>query len=528
MSSVIRFGRFEIRPSERRLLDAGVDVTLGSRAFDLLLTLVEQRDRVVSKSELLERVWPGLVVEENNLTVQISTLRKVLGAAALNTVQGRGYRFVMPLPEALNEAEAAALPSPVWPLPDKPSIAVLPFTNLSDAADQEYFSDGITEDILTELSRFHSLFVIARNSSFSYKGRAVDVRTVARELGVRYVLEGSIRKAAPRVRVTAQLIDALTGAHLWAEKYDRVLEDIFDVQEELTRNIVGAIAPQVDAAEWRQASHRPPSALNAYDLALRASAHAHQATLTTDRLLWGTAMTLARQALAIDAGNLLALGVVAAQEATALFLTAHDTAGVQQRRSQAAAAATRMIELDPSGCTGYAQKAWLHALAGRGADALTNARRACELNPNDVFALRVLGYVELVNGQAEAALAHAELAIRLSPRDPYLYRTNSMRATACFIVGRHAQGMEYAQAAESVAPHAAMVHTGMCLVAVGVGDIERARKAYAAWLQLAPEHARSRVAGDTMFLHERDRERVTLAWRIAAGLEDASKAELLR
>ena len=198
MSSVIRFGRFEIRPSERRLLDAGVDVTLGSRAFDLLLTLVEQRDRVVSKSELLERVWPGLVVEENNLTVQISTLRKVLGAAALNTVQGRGYRFVMPLPEAVDAVDTAvagASASPVWPLPDKPSIAVLPFANLSDAADQEYFSDGITEDILTELSRCHSLFVIARNSSFSYKGRAVDVRTVARELGVRYVLEGRDRKS---------------------------------------------------------------------------------------------------------------------------------------------------------------------------------------------------------------------------------------------------------------------------------------------------------------------------------------------
>ena len=155
-------------------------------------------------------------------------------------------------------------------LPDKPSIAVLPFANLSGDPEQEYFTDGITEDVITELSRFHSLFVIARNSTFTYKGKAVDVRTVAKELGVRYVLEGSIRRAANRIRVTAQLIDALTGNHIWAEKYDRVLEDIFAVQEELTRSIVTAIAPQIQVAEQSKVRRRRPTNLSAYEIAVRA------------------------------------------------------------------------------------------------------------------------------------------------------------------------------------------------------------------------------------------------------------------
>ena len=234
------FGRFEVRPDERQVLVDGKAAVLGARALDLLLCLIERRDRVVGKDELLQLVWPGVVVEENNLTVQISALRKLLGPQAVATVAGRGYRFTLTPATASQspaESDCVSAPTPTeidLSLPDKPSIAVLPFANMSGDAEQEYFTDGVTEDIITELSRFHSLFVIARNSSFTYKGKAVDVRTVAKELGVRYVLEGSVRKAANRIRVTAQLVDSVTGNHIWAEKYDRVMEDVFDVQEEVT------------------------------------------------------------------------------------------------------------------------------------------------------------------------------------------------------------------------------------------------------------------------------------------------------
>jgi TolB-like protein len=222
----VRFaGRCELQPLERRLLVDGEPAALGARAFDVLLALVEQPGALLTKEQLLDRVWPGLVVEENNLAAQVSALRKVLGGEVIATIPGRGYRFSARM-DTVTPALAPKVGEIDLSLPDKPSIAVLPFSNLSGDPEQGYFTDGVTEDIITELSRFHSLFVIARNSTFSYKHRVVDVRTVATELGVRYVLEGSIRRVGDRIRVTGQLIDALTGNHIWAERYDRVVEDI--------------------------------------------------------------------------------------------------------------------------------------------------------------------------------------------------------------------------------------------------------------------------------------------------------------
>ena len=241
MPSRYRFGRFEMLPGTRRLLLDGAPLAVGARAFDLLLCLIERRERVVDKDELMKRVWPGTVVGDNNLNVQVSTLRRLLGPQARVTVAGRGYRFGLELQSpAVAGDPSGALTRPVLALPDKPSIAVLPFLNLGDDPQQEYLTDGVTEDITTELSRFRSLFVIARNSAFTYKGQPVNVRTVSRELGVRYVVEGSVRRAGQRVRVVAQLIDALSGEHIWAEKHDRIFEDIFDLQEEVTRAIVTA------------------------------------------------------------------------------------------------------------------------------------------------------------------------------------------------------------------------------------------------------------------------------------------------
>jgi len=291
LATIYRVGEFELRADERRLLRQGQAVALGARAFDLLLCLVEHRDRLMGKDEILAQVWPGVVVEENNLTVQVSALRKLLGADAIATVAGRGYRFTMAVLAPAAAVLSGEAPELDLSLPDKPSIAVLPFINLSGDPEQEYFTDGITEDILTELSRFQTLFVIARNSSFSYKSQAIDIKQIGRELGVRYVVQGSIRKAGQRIRVTAQLVETLTGSHLWAEKYDRVLEDIFAVQEEVTECIVGAVAPHVDAAELLKARRRPGS-LSAYELALRArallldSAPVHVVSLESEPVQW--------------------------------------------------------------------------------------------------------------------------------------------------------------------------------------------------------------------------------------------------
>lgn len=258
-------GQFEVRADERQILAYGKPVPLGARAFDLLLMLIEHRDRFVGRNELMALVWPGLVVEESNLTVQMSALRKALGADAVATVPKRGYRLRLQTQRiglALGNKPAVAGTRPV--LPDKPSIAVLPFLDLCEDAGQSSFVDGITEDITTELSRFRSLFVIARNSAFVYQGRAVDVRRVSRELGVRYLLEGSVRRRGQRVRVVAQLIDALSGEHLWVEKYDRVLEDIFDLQDELSGAIVAALAPRIHSADEERVRRIRPARLDAH------------------------------------------------------------------------------------------------------------------------------------------------------------------------------------------------------------------------------------------------------------------------
>ena len=235
MATIYTAGEFEVRADERRILARGKQVSLGSRAFDLLLILIEHSDRLVSRNELMALVWPGLVVEDSNLTVQMSALRKAIGTARSH--------------EAAVAATGAALS-------DRPSIAVLPFLGLCEDAGQSYFVDGITEDITTELSRFSSLFVIARNSAFVYKGRAVDVRPVARELGVRYLLEGSVRRHGRRVRVVAQLLDGLSGEHVWVEKYDRVLDDIIDCQDELASVIARTLAPRIHSANEERAQRR--------------------------------------------------------------------------------------------------------------------------------------------------------------------------------------------------------------------------------------------------------------------------------
>jgi len=264
------FGEYCLLAHRRELLVRGLPAKVGSRAFDLLLALVRRQGQLATKDELMAEVWPNTMVEDNNLKVHISAIRRLLRqepacSSWLLTIPGRGYRFVASVerkgPTHLSyEAsvpQGAVEPAAPLQLPDKPSIAILPFTNIGSDPEQDYFADGVVEDIITALSRCHSLLVIARNSSFTYKGRAVDVRQVGRELGVRYILEGSVRKAGSRVRITSQLVEAEAGAHVWADRYDREFGDIFALQDEMTANIVGALVPSVERAEMQRAGPSP-------------------------------------------------------------------------------------------------------------------------------------------------------------------------------------------------------------------------------------------------------------------------------
>jgi TolB-like protein len=247
---------------------------IGRRAIALLGVLVKRQGAVVSKDELISSAWSGLAIEESNLTVQIAALRRTLasepGAEAwIETMPRRGYRFVGPV-AAIARTSYSRSPEPGLELavPDRPSIAVLPFVNMSEDPKHDDFADGITEEIITALSKWPSFLVIARNSSFAYKARAVDIKQVGQELGVRYLLEGSVRKAGERLRITGQLIEAETRAHLWAARFDGQLEDVFDLQDRVTEQVVGAIAPKLEQAEIAQ-SKRKTDNLLAYDYYLR-------------------------------------------------------------------------------------------------------------------------------------------------------------------------------------------------------------------------------------------------------------------
>ena len=555
-----RFGQFEVLPAQRQVLVDGQPAWLGARAFDLLLVLIEHRTRVLGRDELLALVWPGVVVEEGNLSVQISALRKLFGADAIATVVGRGYRFVQPgleiqefgvpsdstkvlaltIPAAPNPIASASIsqtterrkssatPDDSLALPEKPSIAILPFVNLSGDREQEYFTDGLTEDITTELSRFHSLFVIARNSAFTYKGRAVDVRQIASELGVRYVLEGSARRSGARVRVSAQLIDALSGCHLWADKYDRVIEDIFDLQEELAQSIVAAIANQVQMTELSIARRLRPGNLRAHDLAMRANANSLEASRRNERALWNQALGEARQALAMDDNNLLAHLVIAEIQTKNVGVPQFADGDLTADWKEGISSAGKAMELDPADSRAYGWAGFLMAVAGFYDEGLAYARQGLALNPNDCITLSNLAATEVWAGEHQEALAHVAAAERLSPRDPNRYLFNAIRAMACYFLQDFEAGIGFATISVREAPQSVMSHMCLILVAVGAGQVERAKTAFETMRTLSPAYANRALTQDAPLRKPEDRQRFTLATRIAAGLEASARVAELR
>jgi adenylate cyclase len=414
-------------------------------------------------------------------------------------------------------------------LPDKPSIAVLPFTNMSGDAGQEYFCDGVTEDILTELSRFRSLFVIARNSSFSYKGKSPDVRQVGKELGVRYVLEGSIRKSANRIRITAQLIDTLTGNHIWAERYDRELEDVFAVQEEVTLSIVTAIAPRIDDAEIAAALRRRPEDLNAYQLAVRARAHIDKAFYGRDQSHRQQAIHDARAALAIDPNCVLALQMLA--YGSFLEIWGGGARNKQDALKEGLAAANRAIELDRTDHDGYAARAAMDLLTTRDSgttQAVDDARRAHELNPNDFRALHHLGTMAMLHGDHSSAVEHELRALRMNPRDPWIFSVFVVLADACFFLGDYAKGLEFGLRAVAEARGAGTTWHDVALCHVGLGEMGMARDALDKARKAAPDFINAALDGKSLLRRQEDRRKYQLFLRVAAGLEDSSAADSLR
>ena len=341
----------------------------------------------------------------------------------------------------LGEAASAGIPgvSQALPLPDKPSIAVLPFVNMSGDAEQEYFADGITEDLITLLSQIRWFFVIARNSSFAYKGKSPDIRAVARELGVAYVLEGSVRKAGNRVRVTAQLIDGASGNHVWAQRYDRDLEDIFAVQDEITATLVGAIEPELGKAERERARAKRPDDLRAWELYQRGLWHTYRRT----REDLAEAQLLFRRAIAIDPG--LARAYAAAEEAFFFQHVGGYVDGADAANTAALQYAETAVRIDGQDAFNRYALGRALTLLRRHDAAILELDKAIELEPSFAQAHYALGMALGTGGRPQEALPHIELAMRLSPQDPYFGQFLVRRAEAYLFLGRLEEAVELAE-----------------------------------------------------------------------------------
>ncbi|MGB9040983.1 MAG: winged helix-turn-helix domain-containing tetratricopeptide repeat protein [Pseudolabrys sp.] len=415
------FGDHTLDDDRRELLRGSEPIAVEPQVFDLLIYLVQNRDRVVSKDDLIASVWGGRVVSDSTLTSRINAARKAVGDSGvkqklIRTIARKGLRFVgdvhirpmgLEPPAEIHEPSRAALP-----LPDRPAIAVLPFLNMSGDPEHEYFSDGISEDIITALSKLRWFFVIARNSSFTYKGKAVHMKQIAEELGVGYVVEGSVRKSGDRVRITAQLNDVATGSHIWAERYDRDIADVFAVQDEITEAIVAAIEPQLYAAENFHAQRKAPDSMDAWDLVMRALSHYWRVT-RQDNVV---AQALLEKATVIDPNYGQALGVLAASQTFSAHMGWADMAAVVPTAERAAHAAIRADGDDP----------WAHYALGtvylftrRFDDSLAEFELALQLNPNFSLAQGYYGLALAYCGRWQEADLAARRALRLSPRDPF-------------------------------------------------------------------------------------------------------------
>jgi len=455
-----RFGTFELQPNERRLLARGEPVVIGPRALDLLLALVERAGQLVTKEELLDRVWPRVVVEENNLQVHVSALRKILGPEAIATIPGRGYRFTV-TPMGSNAAGSSqplspsnnpppALPPPQTPLApideNVPSIAVLPFVNMSDDAANEYFADGIAEELLNVLSKIRGLRVASRTSAFSFKGSKVDIATVAQKLNVMTILEGSVRKAGKRVRISVQLVQVATDSPLWSGTYDRELEDIFAVQDDIAQSVVNELrsallgekrdssAGAAVKAEVRAAVKGRAENAEAYRLYLQGR------FLVAHRTQTGIAAGIdyCRQALRLDPEFGLAWAALANAQAVE---AAAGWTGYAEGFAQARDSAERALALEPDLAEGHialAQVRLIYDWDWPGADA--SSRRALALAPGNADVLLTAADVVGSLARLDESIALCQRAIAI---DPFNVRGHRYLGHYCL----HAGFLEQAEAA---------------------------------------------------------------------------------
>lgn len=479
----LSFGAFRLDLRQRRLSSDGIPIGLKNKAFDILCVLASAQGEVVSKNEIMAKVWPGLVVEESNIQVHVSALRKALGdkrnrPTHLFTAPGRGYRLagVQPMADDISGEPSMA---GVQTLSTRPSIAVLAFQNLSSDPEQDYFADGIVEDVIAGLSRVKWLSVIARSSSAVYKGRSVDVQQVARDFGVRYVLQGSVRRAGNRVRITAQLVEAQSGTLLCTERYERLLGDIFAVQDEIAMSVIGTIEPGLRRIEVERVRRKRPDSLDAYDLVLQSLPFVYTVMPHGS----APAIPLLEKALQLEPEYPFAHA--------ALAWCLHVRFGRGGLREEDRRAA---IEHARAAVAGASDDATTIAIAGfviwfdqhDVAAAFDLFDRALAISHSNVVALCMSAVALAWTGRSELAIERAERALVLSPFDSMKYLSYQALSGGHFHLGRYAEA--YASALRAVESNRgfSVPYAYLTAALVRLGRNEEARAAAQSLLERDP------------------------------------------
>ena len=508
------FGDCEVDTDRRELRRAGKPAHVEPQVFDLLVHLIRHRDRVVVKDELIQTVWAGRIVSEATLTSRISAARRVIGDTGrrqnyLRTVARRGFRFAGEVLER-NPVEPPAgqnaMPSQ---RAERPSIAVMPFTNLSGDAAQEYFADGVAEDLIAGLSRVRWLRVIARSSSFSYKGKPADPKQVSRDLGVWYVVDGSVRRAGEWVRISIELVDAPAGIQIWSAHYRRELKDIFAVQDEIAQRILGAIEPELAAAEWERARGASADNLDAWDHYRRGTWHLYR--FGSDDI--AAAQDHCRKAIASDPEFPQPYAALAyASHLSLIFDYAADRLAILD---EGLTAARRAVQLDDRDSFAHAMLGRLHMMARDYDLAIAETRAAIERNPYSAQAYFGLGFALVVAGEAEQAIEPLSRAVDLSPRDPNLASYGTVLSTAYILLKQPAKAAEWARVATRQPSSHFIAHMHLVAALALLDDTIGARKARQTLLQLKPDFSAEYVKKVWPFRRSTDEARIVEGLRKA-------------
>jgi TolB-like protein/Tfp pilus assembly protein PilF len=499
---IYKFENYSLDAGRRELRCGSEHVAVEPQVFDVLYYLLRNRERVVSKDDLIADVWHGRIVSESTLSSRVAAARQAVGDRGeeqrlVRTIARKGFRFVGEVweekqpstesaparaPKSDQAQRQSPLSQPALQLPDKPSIVVLPFDNISGDPEQEYFVDGITEDLVTALSQFRWFFVIARGSSFAYKKRAVDIKLIGRELGVRYVLEGSVRKAAKRLRITGQLTDTSTGVNLWADRIDGELDDIFDLQDRVTASVAGAIAPKLEQAEIERARQKPTDSLDAYDYYLRGMAGLHLWTKDAN----AEALQMFYKAIELDPNFAASYGMAARCYSQRKFSgwTADSTQFTREAEQLARRAAELGRDNPVALCTAGLGLAGVAGKLDEGADLID---RALQLNPNLAWAWQFNGWVKVLCGEPDAAIDALQRAMRLSPQDPHIFNMRAVTASAHFFAGRYSEAATWADKAIRDRPSYPFANLIYPASKALMGQLEDARQGVARLRELDPE-----------------------------------------